>query len=49
VDPGAASMLARRLAEAHDGGVDLLRFPADREEIEDRLGIIVPGPAASAR
>jgi KaiC/GvpD/RAD55 family RecA-like ATPase len=49
VDPGTASMLARRLAEAHDGQVDLLRFPADRDEIEERLGIIVAGPAAGAR
>jgi hypothetical protein len=49
VDPGTASTLATRLAESHDGPVDLLRFPADREEIEDRLGVIAPGSAADAR
>jgi KaiC/GvpD/RAD55 family RecA-like ATPase len=47
VDAGTASDLAGRLAEAHDGPVDLLRFPADRERIEDRLGMIVPARAAS--
>jgi KaiC/GvpD/RAD55 family RecA-like ATPase len=46
VDPGTATELARRLAASHDGPVDLLRYPADREEIEDRLGVIVP-PAGS--
>jgi hypothetical protein len=44
VDPGTASTAGHRLAESHDGPVDLLRFPADREEIEDRLGVIAPGP-----
>jgi KaiC/GvpD/RAD55 family RecA-like ATPase len=44
VDPGTATDLADRLAEAHDGPVDLLRFPSDRERIEDRLGLIAPAP-----
>jgi KaiC/GvpD/RAD55 family RecA-like ATPase len=48
VDPGTASDLADRLAEAHQGTVELLRFPADRERLEDRLGVIAPA-ALSAR
>lgn len=49
VDPGTASELARRLAESHDGPVDMLRFPADRAEIENRLGVIMPAVPANAR
>lgn len=45
VDPGTAADLARRMAASHDGPVDLLRFPADREEIEDRLNLIAPAAA----
>jgi KaiC/GvpD/RAD55 family RecA-like ATPase len=48
VDPGTAGDLARRLAQSHTGHVDLLRFPADREEIENRLGVIAPA-AGDAR
>jgi hypothetical protein len=48
VDPGTAGDLARRLAQSHAGPVDLLRFPADREEIENRLGVIAPA-AGDAR
>jgi KaiC/GvpD/RAD55 family RecA-like ATPase len=49
VDPGTATELATRLAKAHDGPVDLLRFPADREEIESRLGVVSPTSAADLR
>jgi KaiC/GvpD/RAD55 family RecA-like ATPase len=42
VDPGTAADLADRLSDAHDGLAELLRFPSDREQIEDRLGIIAP-------
>jgi KaiC/GvpD/RAD55 family RecA-like ATPase len=48
VDPGTATDLATRLADAHEGPVELLRFPADRDRIEDRLGLIAAGAAAPA-
>jgi hypothetical protein len=47
VDPAMASELADRLAEAHRGTVELLRFPADRERLEDRLSVIAPAPLSA--
>jgi KaiC/GvpD/RAD55 family RecA-like ATPase/CheY-like chemotaxis protein len=46
VDPVTADTLTARLAASHQGSVELLRFPADRDAIEDRLGVIAPGRAA---
>jgi KaiC/GvpD/RAD55 family RecA-like ATPase len=48
VDPGTAAELRDRLADAHDGPVELLRFPADQEGIRDRLGMTRPERPAAA-
>jgi KaiC/GvpD/RAD55 family RecA-like ATPase len=48
VDPVTASDLADRLGDDHSGPVELLRFPADREALEDRLSVIAPDLGAFA-
>jgi hypothetical protein len=47
VDQGTASQLAERLGYAHNGPVELLHFPTDREAIEDRIRDSGPRPAAA--
>jgi hypothetical protein len=42
VDPGTAADLGERLSRAHDGPVEVLRFPSDREKLAERLGVAAP-------
>lgn len=46
VDQNTASDLAERLRGAHEGAVELLTFPADRERLQERFRPGGPRPAA---